>query len=222
MRRRRQSVAGALCALAGFLTISAPSALAADHSSGDRYEQRRYDPAYAGTIIIDGCAFDLSSRRSVGGQLVAEFQRRGYRAWCKGTKVFVRRGSRWPKVQWRSGSYRVSIRYAGDCVVLCPSSSRVWRGPYDGGRAKRTGYGGGSYGGYSKDYRGNDSGRYDRRKGGSIMPYPPRYSRNTCTTRSGWSSSYPYRSSRTYATWSWSTRSCDDRSSRSRRGYGRH
>jgi len=146
MRRRRQTVVGTLCALTGVLTITAPSALARDHSSGDRYEQRRYDPAYAGTIIIDGCSYDLTTRRSVGGQLVAELGRRGYRAWCEGGKVFVRRGYKWPKIQWRSGSYRVTIRYAGDCEVLCPTTSRYERhGPYDGGRAKRTTYRDSSY-----------------------------------------------------------------------------
>lgn len=211
MRRRRTTAVGALCALTGALAMTATAAQAADsyrdrsrHS--DRYQHQRYDPNYAGSLIIDGCAFDLSTRRPLGGQIVAQVSRRGYRVWCEGGKIFIRWRSCRPRVQWRNGCYRVNIQYAGDCIILCPvetsggrygreydrSNTRYdsrYKSRYDSRRDDRGDYRGGSY---------RSRSTYDR---GTNMPYP---------RRSGWSSSkcLPYQPyGRTYR--SWPSRTCE-------------
>lgn len=189
MRRRRSTAVGALCALTGALAMTATTAQAADSyhdrsQRGDqyRYQHQRYDPNYAGTLIIDGHSFNLSSRRPVGGQIVAQASKRGYRVWCEGNKIYIRWRNCRPRVQWRSGCLRFNIRYAGDCIILCPveisggRDSRVPDRTY-----KRTS----THRDWRYDTRHDDRGDY---RGGSYRSrYHTTFDRGTNLPRSGWS-----------------------------------
>lgn len=105
--------------LAAALALSLPAGVAA----AQHVEQRRgyiQDDCgeLAGTLIIDGREFRITTRGSIRAQIVDAFRCAGYRARGNGLEVGARYDCRPPTVCWRAGTYDATIDRCDGVVTV--------------------------------------------------------------------------------------------------------
>lgn len=132
-----------MMALAAAIALGVPAGVSSaqyvEHRRG--YIQDHCEPL-AGTLIINGRAFRITTRGSVHAQIVEAFRCAGFPAHGSGHEVSARFGCRPPTVCWRAGVYDATIARCDGVVTVRLCKRHVARTlPHDPSKAFEPNFG---------------------------------------------------------------------------------